>query len=34
MIKERVDKLNINELWVNLKLVNVGIIDGVDLYIV
>lgn len=34
MIKERVDKLNINELWGNLKLVNVGIIDGVDLYIV
>lgn len=34
MIKERVDKLNIKELWVNLKLVNVGIIDGVDLYIV
>lgn len=34
MIKERVDKLNINELWVNFKFVNVGIIDGVDLYIV
>lgn len=32
--KERVDKLNINELLANPKIVNAGTIDGVDLYIV